>query len=95
MTSKKNRGLSDELKKLRIQKRQCIKIIAIGVIAVLLLTIVRQVLGFTGVVPFGYAQADTIMYILCLGVCFIIGPRFSLYLRIKRQIQQIEEHLAS
>lgn len=70
------------------------KVCALGVVAILLLTVIRQVLGFTGIVPFGYTMADTIMFVLCLAVCFIIGPQFSLYLSLKRRIQEIEGKLA-
>lgn len=94
MTSKKKSGLTTELKKLRTQKRQAVKVCALGVVAVLLITVARQVLGFTGIIPFEYTMADTIMFVLCLGVCFIIGPRFSLYLRLKRQIEDVEAKLA-
>lgn len=94
MTSKKKSGLSGELKKLRARKKHAAKICAIGVTAVLLVTVIRQVLGFTGVIPFGYTSADTVMFIVCLGVCFIVGPQFSLYLRLKREIQAIEIKLA-
>ena len=90
MTGKKKNGLSNELKRLRVQKNHAAKLCALGVAAVLLVTVVRQVLGFSGVVPFGYTMADTIMFVLCLAVCFVMGPQFSLYLRLKRQIQDME-----
>ena len=87
MTSKKKNGLSNELKRLRAQKSHAARLCALGVAAVLLVTVIRQVLGFSGIVPFGYTMADTIMFVLCLAACF------SLYLRFKRQIQDVEIRL--
>ena len=93
MTSKKKNGLSNELKRLRAQKSHAARLCALGVAAVLLVTVIRQVLGFSGIVPFGYTMADTIRFVLCLAACFVVGPQFSLYLRFKRQIQDVEIRL--
>lgn len=94
MPSKKKNGLSSKLNQLRAQKRRALTICILGAAAVVLVTVVRQVLGMTGVAPFGNSPVDTVMFVLCLGICFIVGPQFSLYLKLKREAREVEEKLA-
>lgn len=94
MASKKKSKVRSELSKLYAQKRRAVRICIIGAAAVVLVTVIRQALGFAGIAPFGNTPVDTVMFVLCLGVCFVAGPQFSLYLRLKRQIQDAEAKIA-
>lgn len=94
MSSKKKNGLSKELNRKKAMKRRCALICALGVLVVVLISVIRWILAYTGVVPYEVTAADTIVFVLTLCVCFVIAPQFMGYLRLKREIQEIESQLA-
>ena len=94
MARKKKSALREDLKKKKALRKRTMITCVIGVAVALCAVGARQALAGSGAMPYGESLADIAVYILTLGGCFVIAPRFMGYLRLGREIKDLEAQIA-
>lgn len=95
MANKKKSKLNNELRSLQLQRKRALGICLIGVAGIVVILVVRRALVLSGILLVDETISDTIVFVLCLAICFIIGRQISLCLSVRRRIKEIKAALAN
>lgn len=94
MSRKKRDSLRKNLQKKKELRKRALLICVVGVVTALFIIAVRQIFALFDLFPYELRIVDTLIYFLTLVVCFLIAPQFMGYLRLSREIKELEMELA-